>query len=103
MANFFNAGLRHRGVTSVVEGIDTLAIPRFLWMDPSPTPTTADAMASRPPRVLVVYGSESGSTKRLITKITKTWKARGATFPEPDIMTGNDAIVKYSKLEVRIA
>ena len=62
------------------------------------TATTAEAL-KKGTRVLAVYGSESGSTKRLLTKTIKDWDAAGATF-EVEVLSGNEAIAKYAHLEV---
>ena len=64
------------------------------------TPSTPNAMAtdSAKTRVLVCYGSESGSTKRLITRAMKRWVERGATF-HVDLMSGNEAVQKFGSLE----
>ena len=59
-------------------------------------------MTAAKPRVLVLYGSESGSTRRLIRKAIRDWKAKDPEFLEPDIMSGNDWVEKEGKLE-RIA
>ena len=60
------------------------------------TPTTQSAI--NPVRVLVAYGSESGSTKRLISRVIKRWADRGATF-HSDLMSGNEAVQKFGSLE----
>ena len=50
------------------------------------TPTTDKAMGPR--RVLVCLGSESGTTRRLITRTIKYWATKGDAF-ECELMTGN--------------
>ena len=51
-----------------------------------------------PARVLVCYGSESGSTKRLISRTITKWQNQGATF-ECQLMSGNEAVEKYQSLQ----
>ena len=63
----------------------------------TPTPTTAAALGPR--RVLVCCGSESGTTRRLITRTIKAWTARGKESFVCDLMTGNEAVEKWGSLE----
>ena len=62
------------------------------------TATTTEALTNGA-RVLAVFGSESGSTKRLLAKTIKDWQAAGATF-DIEVLSGNDVVAKYAHLEV---
>ena len=44
---------------------------------------------SDPPRVLCVYGTESGNAKRGIQTLQKKWEKRGATFKICSVVEGN--------------
>ena len=61
------------------------------------TPSTPAAMNASP-RILVLFGSESGSTKRLINRSIKAWTAKGANLA-CEVMAGNDALEKFGSLE----
>jgi len=50
------------------------------------TPQTSDAMKLR---MLVVYGSQTGSCKRLATKMAESWKQRGVV-QACEVMEGNE-------------
>ena len=63
------------------------------------SPSTSESMTASKPRVLIIFGSESRSTERLIRRAVKNWLAKDPKLQEPDVMTGNAWVEKFGTLE----
>jgi len=59
-------------------------------------------MSARPPRVLVIYGSETGNVRSAIHKCVDAWQSRtdgtAYTLVNANVITGNDAAKEFPSL-----
>ena len=61
--------------------------------------TPMESRVTGRPRVLCAYGSESGSTKRLLNSAVKKWVAQDPDLAACEVLSGNEAVEKYQSLD----